>query len=152
MKIIYCCFGGAHSSVVTASIHLGYLPIDRIPTKEEILMLPFYDSAKNSEIGTPRYMGVDIKGNRVYFLGLGHARNYYMELLHEFYKECNIGLENDIIVTDVTILLNFFTRLGGFMSRKLNMVSIGRPLTVYGILKKYPSFVELVKNVKKTLI
>ncbi|MGB3963216.1 MAG: DUF3189 family protein, partial [Tepidanaerobacteraceae bacterium] len=35
MKIFYCCYGSAHSSVVAASIHLGLLPSDRVPTSRE---------------------------------------------------------------------------------------------------------------------
>jgi hypothetical protein len=31
MKIIYHCYGGTHSSVIAAAIHLGLLPEDRVP-------------------------------------------------------------------------------------------------------------------------
>lgn len=151
MKIIYSCFGGAHSSIVTAAIHMGYLPMNRLPSKEEILAVPFYDKAQNHEIGIPHHMGVDSKNHSIYIMGLGHSRYYYTKLLYEFYNEISSAKTKDILIIDVTSLLNNSTRLGGFMSRRLNLVRMGRPLTVWGIQNKYNSFTELVRNVKERL-
>jgi hypothetical protein len=41
MKIIYCCYGGSHSSVTAAAIHLDMLPLTRKPTSAELLSIPF---------------------------------------------------------------------------------------------------------------
>lgn len=151
MKIIYSCFGGAHSSVVTAGIHMGYLPTNGLASKEEILTTPFYDKAANKEVGKPLYMGIDNKNHSIYIMGMGHARNYYTKMLYEFYNEITHNYKKDIIFINVTSLLNNYTRLGGFMSRRLNLVTLGRPLTVYGIQKNYPYFIELVQNVKEII-
>ena len=151
MKVIYSCFGGAHSSVVTAAIHMGYLPMNRLPSKKEILTIPFYDKAENNEIGIPRCMGVDANHRIICFMGLGHARHYYTTMLYEFYNEISVTKNKDVIIIDVTSLLNGSTRLGGFLSRKLKIVGIGRPLTVFGIQRKYKYFTELVQNVKETV-
>ena len=59
MKIIYSCYGGAHSSVVASAIHLGYLPMNRIPTEDEILSIPYYDQSPKELRGTPIYIGTD---------------------------------------------------------------------------------------------
>jgi len=40
------------------------------------------------------------------------------------------------------------TKVGGFFSRRLGLVSIGRPLTIIGIQQKYESFIALVNDVK----
>ncbi|SES65064.1 Protein of unknown function [Natronincola peptidivorans] len=151
MKIIYSCFGGAHSSVVTAAIHMGYLPNNSLPSKEEILAVPFYDKAQNNEIGIPHYMGKDQNNHIIYIMGMGHARDYYTEMLYEFYNEVAPYNNKDIIIINVTSLLNNYTRLGGFMSRRLNIISLGRPLTVFGIQKNYFYFAELVKNLKERI-
>ena len=50
-KIIYSCYGGAHSSIVASAIHIGYLPINRIPTTEEISNTPYYDQAQSDSRG-----------------------------------------------------------------------------------------------------
>ncbi|MCC5911886.1 MAG: DUF3189 family protein [Clostridiaceae bacterium] len=151
MKIIYSCFGGAHSSIVTASIHMGYLPVDRVATKEEILSVPFYDKAANSEIGIPFHMGVDQQCRAIYIMGMGHSRDFYTEMLYAFYNDMMYSNKKDVIFINVTSLLNNYTRLGGFMSRRLNIVGLGRPLTVYGIQRNYRFFTELVKNVEQTI-
>jgi len=151
MKIIYSCFGGAHSSIVTSGIHMGYLPMNSSATTEEILTTPFYDKAPNIEVGKPLYMGKDKKNYSIYAMGMGHARNYYTKMLYEFYNEITYNHKKDIIFINVTSLLNNYTRLGGFMSRRLNIVPLGRPLTVYGIKRNYNHFIELVQNVKETI-
>ena len=43
MIIIYRCYGGTHSSVMAASIHLELLPGDRKPAGKELLALPYFD-------------------------------------------------------------------------------------------------------------
>ena len=43
MKIIYHCFGGSHSSVSAAALHLGLLDRQRTPTEEELVRIPYYD-------------------------------------------------------------------------------------------------------------
>ncbi|MFY9217196.1 MAG: DUF3189 family protein, partial [Tepidanaerobacteraceae bacterium] len=45
--------------------------------------------------------------------------------------------------------VNLLTKIGGFFSRRLGFVTVGRPLTILGIQLKYRDFVELVKAVKK---
>ena len=44
--------------------------------------------------------------------------------------------------------VNMITKVGGFFSRRLGLVSIGRPLTIIGIQQKYESFIALVNDVK----
>ncbi|HEX3010797.1 MAG TPA: DUF3189 family protein, partial [Syntrophomonadaceae bacterium] len=39
MKIIYHCFGGSHSSVTAAAIHLGLIEKHRPPSMEELMSL-----------------------------------------------------------------------------------------------------------------
>ncbi len=66
MKIIYHCYGGSHSSVITAAIHLGFIPRDKIPKTEELMKLPFYDKQTDKDHGILRLMGKDDLGNEIY--------------------------------------------------------------------------------------
>ena len=43
MKIIYHCYGGSHSSVIAAALHLGLLAKDRIPNETELMAIPYFD-------------------------------------------------------------------------------------------------------------
>jgi hypothetical protein len=69
MKIIYHCFGGSHSSVTAAALHLGMLDKTRIPTREQLMDVPYYDKTSDEDFGSIRYMGTDEFGHDVYVLG-----------------------------------------------------------------------------------
>ncbi|QUH26087.1 DUF3189 family protein [Serpentinicella alkaliphila] len=151
MKIFYCCYGGAHTSVVAASVHLGYLPSDRIPTTEEVLSIPNYDKSPNLKVGTPLFMGVDEFANEVFVMGMGHNRDYFAKLTYEYSRLLSNGDTSGIRIINALSCINNYIRLGGFLSRRVNLVKIGRPITVYGIRKNYKYFVALVKNFKSTI-
>jgi len=151
MKIFYCCYGGAHTSVVAASIHLGYLPSERIPTTEEVLSIPNYDKNPNAKVGTPTFMGVDEFANEVFVMGMGHNRDYFAKLTYEYSSLLSNNCTSDMKIVNALSCINNYIRLGGFLSRRVNLVKIGRPITVFGIRKDYNYFVTLVKNVKKTI-
>ena len=57
MIIIYRCYGGTHSSVMAASIHLELLPGDRKPAGKELLALPYFDRQNGADFGKIFYMG-----------------------------------------------------------------------------------------------
>lgn len=85
MVIIYSCFGSAHSSVLAAAIHTNMLPVDRIPETGEIINLPYYDKTPSDLIGTPFYFGKDERGNFIYILGTGKARQVIENMLKKLY-------------------------------------------------------------------
>jgi len=148
MKIFYCCYGSAHSSVVAASIHLGLLPSDRVPTSREFLVLPHYDKTEPFEIGTPFFMGKDEYGSEIYILGMAGERPLIKKALLSFFSLLGVDTHG-IILIDTLNSVNLLTKIGGFFSRRLGFVTVGRPLTILGIQVKYRDFVELVKAVKK---
>ncbi len=147
MKIFYCCYGSTHSSVVAASIHLGLLPVERIPTSNEIKRLPYYDKIETSEIGTPFYMGKDEFNSEIFILGMANHRKIIKKAILSFLEHSGLDLQ-DLLMIDTLKNVNMITKVGGFFSRRLGLVSIGRPLTIIGIQQKYESFTSLVNNVK----
>jgi len=149
MKIIYTCYGGAHSSIVASAIHMGYLPIDHIPTKEEILNVPYYDQSPKESRGTPIYIGTDEELRKIYVVGMGAYRKEYTEIGYNFAFQLNNDVKRNIQIINVTPLLRFSVKVGGFLSRRAGLIKLGRPLTVVGIQKNYNLFVELVTDVKK---
>ncbi|SHM07481.1 Protein of unknown function [Caldanaerovirga acetigignens] len=150
MKIFYCCYGSAHSSVVAAAIHLGWLPEDRVPQVQEIENLPHYDKTDSFEIGTPFFMGKDKKGVDVYIIGMTGQRQLVKNAILSFLRHNEIETK-DIFFIDTIPLVNLKTKIGGILSRRIGLVTIGRPLTVKGIQEKYFEFVKLVNGVKKSL-
>ncbi|WP_026476391.1 DUF3189 family protein [Alkaliphilus transvaalensis] len=151
MKIIYSCYGGAHTSIVAAAIHVGFLPTDAPPTFQEIATTPYYDITPQKDIGKPIFMGKDENENEVYVIGMGSYRKECSQLILEFTNDFYGSCRGKVLVVNSIALINLPIRIGGFLSKRMNLVTIGKPITIFGILAKYESFVDLVKNVKETV-
>lgn len=150
MKIIYYCYGGTHSSVLAAAIHTGKLSNNKIPSKEEIYALPLYDKVTGAELGSPFYYGKDELSNEIYVLGLGTKRLLIKEFLLDYLKLFDINTEEVMLIAALPYV-NFFTKLGGVLSRRLGLIFLGRPLVTYTLQRLYPDYTELVEHVKKRL-
>ena len=150
MKLFYCCYGGAHTSVTCASIHLGYLPADRVPEASEFLGVPFYDKMENKKLGTPVFMGKDDLGWDIYIIGMKNARQLVIPSIKSYLNACGVDQKRFILV-NALIELHPVTSIGGVLSRKFGILSLGRPMTVWGIRKTYPRFIKLVEQVKENL-
>jgi len=151
MKLFYHCFGGAHTSITCAAIHLGYLPMDRIPNFKEFISVPYYDKMEDKNRGTPLYIGRDELGIDIYAIGLRNACHIMIPAIKSYLNVNNIP-SKDILFVESLVKLHPITGVGGFLSRKLNLVSIGRPLTIWGIRRRYSVFVEIVSGVKESLL
>ncbi len=147
MKLFYQCYGGAHTSVTCASIHLGYLPKDRIPDPKEFYSVPFYDKMDNDKLGTPVYVGRDQLGWDLYIIGMKNARDIVIPAIHSYLNYNNLSGE-PILIANALVELHPVTSVGGFISRKLRLRLIGKPMTVWGIRKSYPKLVDLVERTK----
>lgn len=64
------------------------------------------------------------------------------------YTELN-GSGNDLILVSSQPFVNTWMKIGGFTSRGLGIVPIGRPIVTYGTLKSYMGLVDLVEKVKR---
>ncbi len=148
MIVIYHCWGGAHSSVTAASIHLGLLPSGRIPAKEEFLHTKHFDRQGPGDHGKIFPLGIDEQGHQICFMG----RTFYAEIiiraiggvakLHQLDP-------NQIIFVDVMSCVNYVMMLGGSVSRALHLIAVGRPIVIRGTQQSYGRLVQLVNEVKK---
>ncbi len=57
----------------------------------------------------------------------------------------------ETIFVDTLKGVNSMMRLGGFVSRKLRIVSIGRPLVLKGTKKAYQDFVGIAEDVRSQI-
>ncbi len=147
MKLFYFCFGRAHSSVISAYLHLNRLPLDRLPTLKELIALPEFDKADQCEQGIPLLMGTDSNGNEIYILGLGKNRLLGLQTIY-FTLKARVNVKEWRFI-DSMRTINTITRIGGFMSRELHWVFPGRLIVAWGIRQSYWKLVDLVKNVKE---
>jgi len=149
MKIFYYCYGSAHTSVVAASIHLGFLPTNTIPEAFYFENLPYYDRTPSDEIGTPFFMGLDEYNAEIYIIGMDGERELIKNAITSFLKNSGIDTDKELIMVNALQSVNIKTRFGGFASRRLGLVKFGRPLTIKGIQENYYNFVKLVADVKR---
>lgn len=150
MKIIYHCYGGAHSSITAASIHLGWLPTDRVPSTEELVSLPYFDRPVGKDHGNIRFMGKDEFKNEVYVTGRRNASRVFENMAYGVSQIYGLG-SNDVRLVSVMPYVNWKMMLGGFTSRKLMITSIGRPIILAGVKYSYWQIVTLVQRVKTTI-
>lgn len=129
MLIFYCCYGRAHSSVVAAALHLEQLSVY---TPTAISKLQYFDQATAQDMGIPKLVGIDTAGNLVFVLGRGPATILVENTLKSVLLAGGVE-EKHILFIDLQPHLNFCTRLGGFLSRRLGFVFLGRQLAAYGI-------------------
>jgi Protein of unknown function (DUF3189) len=146
LRIIYYCYGSAHSSVVAAAIHLGRLPSRRIPTISEICSLPDFDRSTDQFLGMIHYKGKDEWGNRVYTVGLGSRPNEACRTLQSMIRL--LGDPEDFRFYNALHCLKMMGKVGGALSRRYGLRSIGRPLAAWGVQRSYSLLVDLVEAVK----
>jgi hypothetical protein len=144
--IFYCCYGRAHSSVTAAALHLGQLSS---PRSSAIFNLPYFDQATTYDIGIPKLVGRDLCGNSVFILGCGPAKSLVKEVLRTVLL--NHGYtRQDIMFIDLQPHLNFYTRLGGFLSRRLGLVFPGKQLAAFGIWRSLKKIEICVHHAKQS--
>ncbi|MCR4398148.1 MAG: DUF3189 family protein [Firmicutes bacterium] len=141
LNVFYHCYGSAHSSVVVASIHLGFLPAGRVPSVREICALRWFDRVRHREIGEPHMLGVDESGVGVFVVGLGPRASPSRRFLEDLIRLC--GLSRRIVLVDCLHLAGTLVRIGGFMSRRLGVTGPGRVLAATGIRRDYWDYVSL---------
>ncbi len=150
MKIIYHCYGGAHSSVVAAAIHLNKLPKDSKPAPEEILSCAYFDEVPTEKHGLIHYLGRDENGHDVYNMGCGGGGKVIEKALPGILNIYGVSSE-DLIMVDTLSCVNSLMRIGGFISRALKLTTIGRPIVVKGTIMAHPELLKMVEKVKSDL-
>ncbi|MEQ8201546.1 MAG: DUF3189 family protein [Syntrophomonadaceae bacterium] len=150
MKIIYHCFGGSHSSVSAAALHLGLLDRQKIPTEEDLVRIPYYDKTTDADFGTIRYMGTDDAGNDVYVFGKKSFSNRYTAVLMGIAGI--LGEQDQLVMVDCMNRINWSMKVGGFTSRRLGLTMVGRPIVTWGTRQAFTQLVNLVEITRvKTL-
>lgn len=151
MKIIYHCFGGSHSSVTAAALHLGLIPETRLPSPQELKNIPYFDQQLAEDHGDFKYMGEDKEGNQVYIIGKRNLGSMFEPLIRGLARIFSIP-QDEMLVVDTLPCVNWIMVLGGILSRKLGVVSVGRPIVIYGTSQAHGNFIKLVDQVKTTVM
>jgi hypothetical protein len=145
LKIIYHCYGGAHASPTAAAIHLGILKDDRLPGWEDFKKIPYFDRTTCSEYGKLIFMGKDRWGHEVYILGRRNSTKLVIKIIQEFLK-LNGQNPAEYYFVDCVQSLNPLMITGGFSSRAMGWINIGRPIVTLGTILSFPILVSKVRR------
>lgn len=148
--MIYHCFGGSHSSVTCAGIHLGILPRDRIPVASEFMQVPHFDCYEKITHGHFRFIGCTLGGEQIYVLG---KRTLGPRITHLLSRVAAVFEASDrIYPVDTSRLINLVMIIGGFLSRAIGLVTIGRPIAIFGTQLAYTKYLRLVGGVEENIL
>lgn len=150
MMVVYHDVGGAHSTAVAANIHINKLPMDRVPSSEELLELPTFDKIEKNQIGHLIYIGKDEYDTKVYTLARKYKPNIVIPAIMDMYSIL-YGSTDGLYIVDTKPAVNLLMDIGGYSSRKLHLVSFGRPIVTKGTQQAYMDIVNIVKGVKNNL-
>lgn len=150
MLVIYHDVGGAHSTQTAAWLHLNRLPTDRTPTAEELMAIPLFDKAEKLDHGRIKLTGVDEWGNNVYTLGREYTDGITVPALEDLHTILT-GSCDDLILVNMKPTINLLMKIGGYSSRRLKFVNLGRPIVIKGTQQAYPNIVRLVESVKNEI-
>lgn len=148
--MVYSDYGGAHSTQVAAAVHLGVLPANRVPDKQELMQLPLFDRADSDIHGCLVFMGTDEKGREIYVLGRGPS-GITVERAVASGVALAGGDVGSLRFFETLQCVNLWMRIGGFLSRGLGLSRLGRPLVIHGTRKAYMQIVKLVAQVRQLL-
>ncbi|KUO69149.1 MAG: ABC transporter [Clostridia bacterium BRH_c25] len=150
MVIIYNCYGGTHSSILASAIHLRKLPMDRIPTKQEILNIEYFNKLTYSDMGRLIFHGSDDEGNRIYTIGRGTSKALVPAMRNLAIALCkDSGIDEHFLFINCSPTVPPLMTMGGFFSRALHMDFIGVPLLAAGARQTYYNIAKLVEKSKE---
>lgn len=150
MKVIYYCYGGTHTSVLAAALHLGMIRKDKLPSAEEIFSCPNFDRVENRDIGKIFFMGIDEKGQEIYVMGCKNCGMLVERAIFEFSRIMGSKGE-DVVMVNTLSCLNIFMRLGGFLSRRLRLAAPGRLFLLLGVRVAFPEINKKVEELKEKI-
>ncbi len=148
MKIVFHCYGGTHASPVIAALYLRQLDERRRPAVRDLLRLALFDRVEPRDFGRLIPVGKDGAGNQVYVLGCGRYPQVVLRALKGLLRLLGEDPE-DFLLVDVTPNINVLMRIGGYASRTLKLVGVGRPLVGLGVLVAFPGLVKLAGETRQ---
>jgi hypothetical protein len=144
--ILYHCYGGTHSSIIAANLHLGRLSW-HTTQGTELLALTHFDQLDGNHLGLIIPHGQDEGGNLVCTV----ARRREVRLAENLLLSYSKLLGTELVMVNALSPLGSLARVGGFLSRRWGAISLGRLLLTGGCLRVWPRFLELVGQTRTSL-
>ncbi|NLK36270.1 MAG: DUF3189 family protein [Gracilibacteraceae bacterium] len=139
-----------HSSILASAIHLKRIPADRIPTRQEILNLEYFNKLTYKDMGHLLFHGRDEYGNQVYSVGRGISKALIPAMRNPAITLCrNSPFDERFLFINCSSTVPPLMTLGGFFSRGLHLDFIGVPLLTAGVHQTYYNITKLIEKSKE---
>jgi hypothetical protein len=137
-SIFYVCYAGTHTSVVASALHLDSICFEDIQScgYKALTCIPYFDRRTTADIGVPVYIGSDRNGSDIYVMGTGWLGLPLELCLCDLIELACPGTR--ACICNVRGILDFQARLGGFLSRRFNLVVPGRRIIARSLSRKVP--------------
>lgn len=143
MRVVFYDYGGCHTSVIAANLYTHKLAED-IPTSNDLMALPYFDKTTPEDFYHLHYTGTSNNGSQVYTLGAKSSNyGYVLDALTRLK-----GTEEHFAFIPTMPFVNMPLRIGGFLSRSLNMPFLGRPLVLAGAKKTFDKIRDMVNKLE----
>lgn len=106
-----------------------------MPTGGEIRAVELFDQLRSDHRGQVMFLGW-INGNGIYVCGRGRDKRGIVKAVKSGAALAGGNLD-ELLFVDTLPAVNWLMRIGGFLSRRLGLVAIGRPLVVKGTQKAF---------------
>jgi len=124
--------------------------MDRIPTKQEILNVKYFNKLTYRDMGRLIFHGTDDCGNRVYTIGRGTSKALIPAMRNLVIAMCkDKGIDEHFLFINCSPTVPPLMTMGGFFSRGLHINFIGVPLLTAGAMQTYYNIAKLVEKSKE---
>jgi hypothetical protein len=140
MKVFYVCRTGYHTSVLAASLHLGYISHDADAKK--IYSLSGYDKLNPDEIGKPYLAGIDDRDDEVYTIGVTGENHLMVRAAGELMTILGVS-PGDWRIIDTSVISSNWTLIGQLL-RKIHFNTLSKAFFYLGARKEIPRLINVV--------
>lgn len=141
MKLFYYDLTGPRTSLIAAFIHLNRLAGDNIPSINQIIQMKAFFQTNTHNLGIPKRIGVDEKGNQIYIISFGKDAEIGLQVVYHLLEDYQV---NDWRFFNTQMRVNYFIKFCGFFSETLTKYLVARELQ-----KNYLAIARLVAKVKE---
>ncbi|MDD3363785.1 MAG: DUF3189 family protein [Syntrophomonas sp.] len=116
--MVYFDYGGSHTSVTAACIHVGKLDPNKLPNSDDLMEMPYLDKITPKDFGKIKHIGTDKNENEIYALGTKGSQ--LGNLLDDMAS--SQGISDQYLFLCTSPYVNNVLRVGGWWSPVLKMV------------------------------
>jgi hypothetical protein len=111
------------------------------------MSLSLFDRQTKEGHGQLHFFGFDEWGNQIYSVGCRNVGSSMEKLLQNVAGV--LQLNDDLVFVDTLHCVNLKMRIGGYISRRLGFIRLGRPLVLQGTREAFTELQSLVSRIRK---